>query len=148
LQQDDSGGYVHQAVVHKGKSHWMDREEAEALPWLAMFERDPYPRRIVWVQDDVIHNQFYWLAVDSPKERTKIVASIDEQTITIHESDVSTITVYLNDAMLDLDKPVILKYKDRELGSFDVARNRESILESLRDNKDWYSSQLTFTLPK
>jgi hypothetical protein len=126
----------------------MDREEAEALPWLAMFERDPYPRRIVWVQDDVTHNQFYWLGVDSPKERTKIVASIDEQTITIHESDVSTITVYLNDEMLDLDKPVVLKYKDRELGSFDVVRNHQSILESLRDNKDWYSSQLTFTLPK
>jgi hypothetical protein len=148
LQQDDSGGYVHQAVVHKGKSHWMDREEVEAFPWLAKFERNPYPRRIVWVQDDVTHNQFYWLGVDSPKARTKIVASIDEQTITIHESDVSTITVYLNDEMLDLDKPVVLKYKDRELGSFDVVRNHQSILESLRDNKDWYSSQLTFTLPK
>ena len=103
LQKDNPDGYEHQVVVHEGKGHWMDREEAVALDWLAQFERNPPPQKIVWVQDDVLHKQFYWLAVEEPKARSKIVASIDGQTITIHESDVSKLTVYLNDKMLAID---------------------------------------------
>ena len=147
LQQNDSNGYAHQAIVHEGKGHWMDREEAKALPWLASFERNPYPQKIVWVQDDVLHDQMYWLGVKDPIARTKIVASIEGQIITIHESDVNEITVYLHDSMLDLDEPVILKYKDKELGSFDVPRSHQTIKESMRDPKDWYSGQITFSLP-
>ena len=101
----------------------------------------------MWVQDDVLHNQFYWLAVDEPKERTKIVASIDGQTITIHESDVNTMTIYMNDIMMDLDEPIILKYKDKELGSFDVIRTQETILDTQRDSKDYYSCKLRIVLP-
>jgi hypothetical protein len=147
LRQDDPEGYVHQVVVHDGKGHWMDREEAKALMWLAQSERNPYPRRVVWVQDDVTHNQFYWLAVGKPKARTKIVASIINQTITIHESNVETLTVYLNDTMLDLDKPVFLKYKDKVLGSFNVFRNQQTMVKTIRDSKDWYAGEITISLP-
>ena len=88
LQQKDPSGYSHQVVVHEGKGHWMDRQETMALDWMATFTRNPYPNKTVWVQDDVLHNQFYWLGVDEPKARTKIIASIEGQTITIHETDV------------------------------------------------------------
>jgi hypothetical protein len=147
LQKNDKDGYAHQAIVHEGKGHWMDRQEAIAFPWLAQFERNPYPQKIVWVQDDVLHNQMYWLGVDTPQERTKIVASIDGQTITIHESDVNTMTLYLNDTMLDLDEPVILNYKDRVLGSFDVVRSQLTTLETIRDSEDYYTAVLRISLP-
>lgn len=147
LQTSDPEGYIHQAVVHEGKGHWMGRQEMMAFPWMAQFERNPYPRKVVWVQDDVLHKQFYWLAVDEPKERTKIIASIDGQTITIHESDVNTITIYLNDIMLDLEESVNLKYKDKELGSFDVVRTQQTILDTQRDSKDYYTGKLRIVLP-
>ena len=147
LRKADQEGYAHQAVIHEGKGHWMDRQETVAFPWLASHTRNPIPQKIVWVQDDVLHQQMYWLAVDEPKARTKIVASIDGQTITIHESDVQKITVYLNDEMIDLDKPVVLKYKERELGSFHVLRDRSVIEKTLRDPKDYYTASFTFDLP-
>ena len=147
LQKDDPDGYAHQAVVHEGKSHWMDREEAVDLDWLSQFERNPYPLKIVWVQDDVLQDQYYWLAVDEPIARTKIVASIDGQTITIQKSDVQNMTVYLNDSMLDIDKPIILKYKNREFGSLLALRDRDVIQKTLRDPKDYYTSQIMFELP-
>ena len=81
------------------------------------------------------------------QERTKIIASIDGQTITIHESDVTTMTIYLNDTMMELDKSIIGKYKDRELGSFDVVRSQQTILETMRDSKDYYTSELRIVLP-
>lgn len=147
LQQENPEGYAHQAVIHEGKGHWMDRQETKAFPWMASFTRNPYPRKIVWVQDDVLHHQFYWLAVDEPEARTKIVASIDGQTITIHETDVHAMTVYLNDNMLDLEKPILLKYKDREIGSTEVIRTRNVIQKTLRDPKDYYTAEFNFTLP-
>ncbi len=146
LLQDDPDGYTHQAVVHEGKGHWMDREEAVALNWLAQFERTPNPRKIVWVQDDVLHNQFYWLGVDDPKARTKIIASIEGQTITIHKSDVQKMTVYLNDEMLDLEQPVILEYKDIKL-DMKLLRSRVVIQKTLRDPKDYYTAEFNFELP-
>ena len=147
LQRDDPEAYIHQAVAHEGKGHWMDKKEASALEWLAQFERNPYPEKIIWVQDDVLHEQFYWLGVDEPKARTKIVASISGQTITIHESDVDRITFYLNDTLLDIDKPVVLMFKDRKLGTLQAVRSREVIRKTLRDPKDYYTAELNIGLP-
>ena len=42
----------------------MNREDASAVPWMAKFRRDPAPKKVVWHQDDVTHDRFYWLAVE------------------------------------------------------------------------------------
>jgi poly(3-hydroxybutyrate) depolymerase len=147
LQSGDPKGYAHQAVVHEGKGHWMDKEEAGALEWLAEFERNPYPRKVVWVQDDVLHNQFYWLGVREPKARAKIVASISGQTITVHASDVDEIIIYLNDAMLDLDEPIIFIFKDRKLETLRAVRSEDVIRKTLRDPKEYYTAELIIGLP-
>ena len=147
LKKKDPSGYSHQVVIHVGKGHWMDRQETDALGWMATFTRNPYPKKVVWVQDDVLHNQFYWLGVKEPKARSKIVASIKGQTITIHESDVKTMTVYLNDTMADLDKPIVLQYQDQEITKTKLIRNQKTIHETLRDPKDYYTASFTFNLP-
>ena len=148
LQEADPDGYAHQAVVHDGKGHWMDREETMALPWMSKFTRNPNPKKVVWVQDDVLHDQLYWLGVDTPKARTKIVASIEGQIVTIHESAIEQITVYLNDAMLDLDKPVSLQYGGKIISTANIPRLPAVIEETLRDPKDYYTASLRFRLPK
>jgi predicted esterase len=147
LKQKDPRGYSHQVVIHAGKGHWMDRQETEALGWMNTFTRDPYPKKIVWVQDDVLHNQFYWLGVDEPKARTKIVASIEGQTVTIHETDVKTMTVYFNDTMVDLDEPIVLQYQDLEITKIKLTRDQQTIHETLRDPENYYTASFTFDLP-
>lgn len=148
LQSIDRDGYIHQVVIHEGKSHWMDKQDAMALPWLAEHKRNPFPKKVVWVQDDVTHHQLYWIGVDEPKERTKIVASIDGQTITVHESDVKKFTFFLNDDLLDLDNPVHIKYKDQDLVTYDlVPRSHQTIQETFRDPTDWYAASITINLP-
>ena len=143
----DPSGYSHQVVVHEGKGHWMDRQETVALDWMATFTRNPYPNKIVWVQDDVLHNQFYWLGVDEPKARTKIIASIEGQTITIHETDVKKMTVYLNDVLVNLDEPIILNYQDREITTITLPRNIQTVQKTFRDPKNYYTASFTFRLP-
>ena len=149
LRSMDPEGYEQQVVIHEGKGHWMDRQEAMALPWLSQFERNPNPDKIVWVQDDVLHDQMYWLGVDTPKERTKVVASLQGQNIVVHESDPKQLTFYLNDALLDLDKPIHIYFGERKLGTYErVPRNEDTIQKTLRDPHDWYSAEITIDLPE
>jgi len=148
LQSMDANGYRHQVVIHEDKGHWMDGQDSMALPWLAKHERNPFPKKIVWVQDDVLHNQMYWMAVENPAPRSKIVASIDGQNITVHESDVDQITFYLNDDLLNLEKPISVSFKDDEIMTFDsVPRSKETIKKTMRDATDWYSASITVQLP-
>ena len=110
LAQADPQGYRHVVQIFPDKGHWMDREDAAAIPWMAGITRDPLPHRIVWKQDDVTHSSFYWLAVDPQHlpERSLVVATRQGQQIDIESSDVDRLIIRLNDEMLDLDQPVTI----------------------------------------
>lgn len=108
LSAADPGGYPHYVEVHPDKPHWMDLEDAVAVPWMAEFTRNPMPERIVWLQDDVTHRRFYWLAVDSDNAapNNRIEASLTGQTIDLQVSGVQRVSIRLSDAMLDLDQSI------------------------------------------
>lgn len=116
LRASDPQGYVHLARIYEGLGHWMDRRDAEALPWMAKFERDPWPRKIVWVQDDVTHRRFYWLQLPgnyAPQAGERIDASVDGQTIHLSESTPPGTVLLLHDDLLDLDRPVRIEWRGR-----------------------------------
>lgn len=110
LQKADPNGYVHFTRLHKGKSHWMDREDAEAVPWMAKFTRNPIPSKVVWKQAGVTHSRFYWLAVDKDHEKAgaEVTATLAGQQITLQSQGMDSLRVRFNDDMLDLDKPVTI----------------------------------------
>ena len=104
LKEDDPHGYAHEVQLHKGKGHWMDRQDAVAVPWMARFCRNPVPQRVVWQQDDVTHVASYWLAVpETAKARALVVADRVDQRVTLTSSDVQRVTVLLDDRMVNLD---------------------------------------------
>ncbi|MCY0541584.1 hypothetical protein OVW21_26520, partial [Klebsiella pneumoniae] len=70
LARADQGGYRNQWQVHAGLPHWMNLEDAVAIPFVQMHVRNPIPPKVVWRQADVIHPRFYWLAV-TPAEVKK-----------------------------------------------------------------------------
>jgi poly(3-hydroxybutyrate) depolymerase len=109
LEVGDPGGYPHEVQVHAGKGHWMDLEDAVAVPWMAEFTRNPVPTRVVWLQDDVPHDRFYWLGL-APEDRVagrSVVASYEGQSVTVLASDLEgELEVLLDDRMLDLDVAV------------------------------------------
>jgi hypothetical protein len=138
LHADDPSGYRHQVVIHEDKGHWMDHEDAAALPWMAEFVRDPRPQRIVWKQDDVTHNRFYWLVVDTEHEKpgTLIRADRTGQTFDIQSDDVDSVTVLLDDALADLDQPVTIKLNGRERFSGRADRTIGGLVQSLSERPD------------
>jgi hypothetical protein len=88
----------------------MDLEDAVAVPWMAAFTRNPMPSRVVWYQDDILHDRSYWLRNLQPIKETTLTASVSGQRVTIETTQVDEMAVMLSDAMLDLDLPVTVLY--------------------------------------
>jgi len=103
LEKDDPGGYVHLSRIYENLPHWMNRRDAEALPWMARFKRSPWPKKIVWFQDDVVHDRFYWLKIpgdSGAKAGDQIVATVDGQTITLEGRVPARTELRLSDELL------------------------------------------------
>lgn len=138
LQQSDSKGYNHFVKIYEGKGHWMDREDAVAIPWMAKFTRNPVPTKIVWKQDDVLHTQFYWLQVtkEQAKAGALVNAQLDGQTITLQSTDVETISVLLDDRLLDLDNKVTIVVDGKPVFDQTVPRKIRHLATCLQHRGD------------
>ena len=138
LQKGDPAGYAHFTELHAGKGHWMDLEDRKAIPWMEKFTRNPLPDRVAWHQDGVTHSRLYWLAMPASgaKSGQEIIASRSGQTITLTAKDVPQITVLLNDAMLDLDQPVIIQSGGKSLMSAVAPRTIATIARTLEERHD------------
>lgn len=135
------GAYPHLVEIHQGKGHWMDREDARAVPWMAKNIRVTRPKRVVWLQDDVTEKRFYWLGNDEPMKGDRIEAAIEGQTVTIvSASRAMTLRVLLDDQMLDLDREVLVKQAgergERELFRGNVTRSQATIKRTLDERGD------------
>ncbi len=141
LQAADPEGYRHDVQIHEGKGHWMDREDAVAVEWMAEFVRDPLPRKIVWKQSPVTHRQFYWLAVDEADAvaGAEVVVSLDGQEVTIERADkIDMLVLRFNDEMVDLDRPIVVKYEGRELFNGPLPRTITTLWRTLEERGDAY----------
>ena len=138
LAADDPGGYPHVVQIHAGKSHWMDLEDAVAVPWMAKFTRAPNPDIVVWYQDDVPHSRFYWLAVDAAqaKAKTQVRATLTGHNIALQSSDVANLKVRLSDDMLDLDQPVVVTANGTERWNAKATRTIAVLAKTLEERGD------------
>ncbi len=152
LHQADPGGYVHWAKIYEDKSHWLDREDAAAVPWMSKHARRVFPNRVVWKQDDVTHARFYWLAVDDENRRggTEIVASVEGQRIELEAKGVSRVTVRLHDELLDLQQPLAIAGQGAELFAGTVQRTIKTLHSTLEERGDprlVFPAEVVVTLP-
>jgi predicted esterase len=143
LHEADLEGYEHFVKIYPNKGHWMDREDAVALPWMAKHTRNVTPSKIVWVQDDVTHSHFYWLGVEesSVKAGATIIATVDGQTIDLTSSDVNKMEVFLDDRFIDLDKPIQITSGGQTLFEGQVTRSLKTLAATLDERSD---SELAF----
>ena len=152
LQKRDPEGYLHAVKIHKGLGHWMKLRDAEAIPWMSEFTRNPIPERIVWKQSKVTHSRFYWLALpkDQVKPGSKIVAEIEGQVVRVLEAEgVSRLNILLNDQMLNLDQPVTILHLEKKLFHGKLDRNRATIARTIAERLDHhlaFSSEITVKL--
>ena len=144
LQAKDPEGYIHEGHIVAGKPHWMDLEDAAAVPWMAKYTRNPYPNKVVWVQGDVNKEYFYWLGVPvkEAKKGSKLIADIDGNTINIGECDYSKVRIYLNEKMVDLSQPVKVVHDGNTLFEGTVTPS-----DALRKKTLYTRNDLSYSFP-
>ena len=138
LENADPGAYIHMSRIYEGLPHWMDGKDSEALPWMEKFTRDPWPRKIIWVQDDITHDRFYWLQIPegSAKADSKIIATVIGQAIQLDGDVPAGTLILLSDNLLDLDKPVTVKVNEKPARKIEILRSAEVIREALSNRLD------------
>ncbi|QYK48412.1 MAG: alpha/beta hydrolase fold domain-containing protein [Phycisphaeraceae bacterium] len=162
LHASDPDGYVHVTKLHEGKGHWMDREDAEAVAWMSGFVRKPWPKRVVWRQDDVTHPRLYWLGLPEDARITGAMLAArfeeinDEQVITIEaaegfgERDSIEVTLFLHDDLVNLDRRIVVMHGERVLYHGIVYRTIRAMaagLEGRADRRLIPSATLRVTVP-
>lgn len=144
LQALDPGGYEHLYRSYAGLGHWMEKRDAEGLPWMASKVRDPWPKRVVWYQDDVLHESSYWLQC-LPGQAAKgqlLIARVDGQRIELEAQGLAGAVLRLHDRLLDLDREISVQMGEREVFRGRVARTEQDVRASIRARLDpsWAAS--------
>jgi poly(3-hydroxybutyrate) depolymerase len=135
----DSGGYPHQWQIHDGLGHWMNLADAVSIPFLQGYARNPVPTKVVWQQASTLRERFYWLSVAAAdaKPGAEITASYAGSTIDLSGAkDVTTLTLHVSDAMLDLDQPLNVLQGGVSLFSGFVPRTVAVLQRSLLERGD------------
>ena len=138
LKESDPQGYAHYVRIHAGRGHWMNREDAVAVEWMGSHTRNPYPRKIVWKQDDVLHDHFYWISLHKGQAtaREEIRAKIMGQEIHLEGPAGKKLELNLNDNLIDLEKVVVVSSKEKVLFKGKVSRTIGQLVKSLDLRRD------------
>lgn len=151
LQAADPEGYPHECHIVKGKGHWMERQDSVSVPWMATFTRNPFPKKLVWKQDNVLHPKMYWIGLPESERKKdgKIIATYSGNVINIEEANYTHIQLFLNDQMMNLNEPVLVNYKSKTIFNEKVNRTISTIYntQSQRfDPKMVFTAQINLDL--
>ena len=132
------GKYIHSNNIIEGKGHWMDRVDTAAIGWMAQYRRAPYPKQLVWRQELVTREHFYWLTApaDEVEQGKTVIANIDGNDINIAQCDYSKLTIYLNDHLVDLDKKVTIRHNGKKIARVKPRRTIANLHHSLNLRND------------
>lgn len=152
LREQDTQGYTHEVVIQPGMGHWMQRKDAVAIPWMMKFTRNTVPRKVVWVEAQ--QPSFYWLAsTEYPQDKakeTRVVASVDGQNIEIQSEHVTGITMRLRDDLINLDKPIAIRWNGKLLPEPLVKRTIATQVKTLQEHRDkglCFDAEVNLQLP-
>ena len=154
LRANDEQGYVHICEIHPNRGHWMHREDASAVPWMAKFRRNATPLKVVWYQDDVTHDRFYWLAVPDGKAKKGALAivAIQGQNVLIEEAkNIETLILRFDDRLLDLDQPIHVRMNGQTLFTGKLPRTLATLKKTLEgpgDRRLMFCSEIAVVIAK
>ncbi|MCT4590578.1 MAG: hypothetical protein N4A71_22315 [Carboxylicivirga sp.] len=159
LQKEDPQGYTHHIKVHKGKGHGIEYQSGPS--WIYQYTRNPNPEKISWKVIKVHGNhkpQLYWLGLPTEPQYypLQINAELDRETNSIdlvvekgQSDDKLPLTVYLNDDMLDLDKPVAITINKGTAKEYTVERKVSTMMKTLNERGDpnyMFSAEITIDI--
>lgn len=152
LQKADSApnAYVHFFDEQAGRGHGVDYQAGPE--WIARFERNPWPPRVVWTVQPlhgVFRRQLYWLALDRVPEQTPLylTATVARNVVSVTAEQQGAdgqrvpaagaeLRVYLNDTLANLDQPLKILVNGKTVFDDEVSRRVATLARSLNERGD------------
>jgi predicted esterase len=159
------GDFVYREFPDGGHD-WSIEKDETVLEWYDKHARNPYPEEFVWKSYEKIFARAWWVEVtkrtDPPplimvhldmkgqesERRTElrppavVKGKRKGNAIDLTCEEVKELRVYLDDAMVDLDKPVVITVNGRKLHDGIVKRSVDTLIDEARRRHD---SSMTFT---
>lgn len=132
-EKDGHNGYPH-FCEFPDTGHWMNGLDQEAVKWMCNFKRVRRPDRVVWKQNsDVTHTFFYFLGVVRGVANSLVIVNhLKRNFFDVEHCDVQDLIIYVDDEMIDFDKPIVVHFKGREIFNAKVCRSRQVMEETLK----------------
>lgn len=139
LAKTDNQGYVHDVKIFKQHGHWMQHDDTVSMQWMPQFKRNPIPTKVVWAQDDIIRNNFYWLQAteEGKKQHNEIIAAYTtDGEINVTNASEKSFVIGLNDKMMNLDETVKVIVNGNVVFNDDVQRSLVNITADVNAMRD------------
>jgi dienelactone hydrolase len=161
----------HDRIHPVAGGHFFPREElADLVTWLGRQHRNPYPKKLTVVQDASHLLRFYWVRIDTTdriasftealidrqdeaiKSRlyARIGATIKDNTIAVGANHVRRYTLFLNDQLVDLARPITVITNGTESFNAKVTPSVRTMLHEARvrhDQQAVYPVSITVDIP-
>jgi len=115
----------------------------ETFEWMRQFKRNSLPRHVLWrgfanaAGKAQQKRLFYWLGMEKTQKGMYLEAHIKEgNLIDVKTVGVSAFTVYLNDKLVDLAKPVKVIVNGRERFNGKVPNSFSAVVQSYAEKED------------
>ncbi len=148
LQKKHKGCYIHKYIEYPGGHGAAAQGLDTALDWVLKFKRKPYPKKVIWEPKRDFNKCFYWLKVNEPKVGQRIEGEIKGNTIKLTTENLDGgFSVFLNDELVDLDKPVVVKINGTTEFKGVVISSVSAIVETVADKIDqnlWLHARIDF----
>lgn len=138
LRENDPEGYVQNVHLPKTQ-HWMNRADTAAFAWMGQFRRNLFPDKVVWKQDSTYTNpSLYWVSVPANDIRKGglIEVSRNGNCFMIEQCYAPEIELFLNDRMIDYNKPVVVWYQGRIVYKSKVKRTLKDLYAAFCARRD------------
>lgn len=139
------GPYDYVWKLYNDIGHGLPKDGVKPIfEWMLKKVRNPYPKHVIWQPQRAYIRNFYWLRSEGGRGGL-IEAKIDGQTITVSTKGIA---IYLNEKMVDLKKPVIVKVGDEEVFHGLVPYSLVAVADSIEAKMDpemWFSARIVLT---
>ncbi len=131
--QKERGGYEHKVTIYPEMGHWMNKKDAEAVPWMATKTRRAWPKKVIWGKSGKRSERFYWLG---GKAKDVVFASVKGQEITLKGAGDDALSLFLNDELVNLDEPVKVIVDGKKVHDGKLVRTKKAIQQSFKQRLD------------
>ena len=128
------GGYDITLTSPAGVGHLVP--DHDVLADMLKYRRNPWPSHIVWSQSDTVLHRFYWLDAPRPNPKGHIEAIVSGNTIVINSLNQDKVSLWLDQSLVNLNKPVTVKVAGFKDQKFVLHPNAETFCEGIMETAD------------